>query len=425
MSPPPIEVPVVEQPASTRESSLFADRNFLALWLIAIVANLGEKLFFIFLIFLGDQANHSNSLVSAISLAFSIPTVVFGSIAGVIVDRISMRFSMIVAGLLRAALVMLLPFAGHGVLPLLGFAFGFSILSRFHDPAFMKAIPTILPKEQFMAANSVFMTTMVGALIGSFAIAGPLWHWLTPRHAQWVVVSLYLLAALGAAFLRIPHTPIPKEELSSFWDEWRFAFSYLKAHPRLLKAYSMTMTMFGTMAAINVIAKGFSISALGAKHATDFTTILAVAGVGMIIGATALGRWGPTIPKPRLVRAGFLISGISMLVISLVGRYSHAIGLYHAWQLVLGLALILGSGLVCIEIPVSTLVQEGVEEKVRGRIFAVQAVLMNLASTLPMAVAGPLADWWGPAIVMGFFGLGMTGMSFMRLSDPAEYQLLE
>lgn len=420
MSPPVIEVPVAERLEPPRETSLFADRNFLALWLVSIVHNLGEKLFFVFLISLGDLTSHANSLVSAISLAFSIPTVLFGSIAGVFVDRVSLRTLMIVSGLLRAALVMAIPFAGPGIWPLLGFALGFSLLTRFHDPAFMKAIPTVVRKDQLMAANSVFMTTMVGALIGSFAIAGPLWRWLTPHYAHWVVVGMYVLAAIGAALIRFPVVAPKEESRGSFWAEWRFAFSYLKAHPRLLKAYSMTMTMFGTMAAINVIAKGFAITALDAKTSTDFTTILAVAGLGMVVGATLVGRWGMRFPKPRMIRSGFLIAGGAMLSIALVGSVSHGIGLNHAWQMVLAFALLLGAGLACIEIPISTLVQEGVEENVRGRIFGVQAMLMNLASTLPMAIAGPLADLWGPAVVMGLFGLQMGGMALIRLTDPPE-----
>lgn len=420
MSPPLTEVPVADRLEPARETSLFADRNFLAMWLVSIVHNLGEKLFFVFLISLGDMTSHANSLVSAISLAFSIPTVLFGSVAGVFVDRFSLRTLMVSSGLLRAGLVMALPFAGPGVWPLLGFAFGFSLLTRFHDPAFMKAIPTVIRKDQLMAANSVFMTTMVGALIGSFAIAGPLWRWLSPQHAHWVVVGLYVLAALGASLIRFPATPPKEETQSSFWAEWRFAFAYLKAHPRLLKAYSMTMTMFGTMAAINVIAKGFAITALDAKTSTDFTSILAVAGLGMVIGATLVGRWGVRFPKPSLVRSGFVIAGGALMGIGLIGGFSHVIGVMLSWQMVLAFALMLGAGLACIEIPISTLVQEGVEENVRGRIFGVQAVLMNLASTLPMAIAGPLADWWGPALVMGFFGLQMAGMSLIRLTDPAE-----
>lgn len=417
---------MADQTQAIASPSLFRDRDFLSLWLVSITHNMGEKLFFVLMISLADLANHSNSLVSAISLASSLPAVLFGSVAGVFVDRFSLRGWMIVSSLMRAALVLALPFAGSMILPILGFAFGFSFLTRFFDPAFMKAIPTVVRKEHLMTANSVFMTTMIAALIGSFALAGPIWSLASPKHAHMVVVGLYLVAALAAALIRFP-AAVKKSETgprSSFWNEWRFAFSYLKSHPRLMKAYVMTMTMFGTIAGLNVIAKGFAITALDARNATDFTYILAVAGLGMVLGAGFVGTVGRTIPKPRLVRIGFVVAGSAMLVVASIGASAHVLGVTLAWKLVFLFAPFIGAGAACIEIPVSTLIQEGVEEDVRGRIFGVQAMLMNLASTLPMALAGPLADLWGPAVVMGLLGLQMSVMAFFRLSDPAEIKAL-
>ncbi|MNX91070.1 2-acyl-glycerophospho-ethanolamine acyltransferase [compost metagenome] len=316
------------------------------------------------------------------------------------------------------------PFAGEAVWPLLGFSFGFSVLTRFHDPAFMKAIPALVRKDHLMAANSVFMTTMVGALIGSFALAGPIWRIATPHRAHLVVVALYVVCALGAALLRVPKQDKQQEATakSSFWAEWSFAFSYLKRNPRLLKAYSMTMTMFGTFAALNVIAKGFALSALKTTDPADFTYILAFVGLGMVIGALILGRWGMRFAKHTLIRSGFILSGTAIVALALVGVFAVGIGPAVAWPLVYALAIAIGAGGACIEIPISTLLQEGIEEEVRGRIFGVQAMLMNLASTLPMAIAGPLADLWGPAVVMGLFGLLMGGMAFLHIADSLDKQ---
>lgn len=412
------------QQDAPEEQGLFQDRNFLGLWLVSTVHNLGEKLFFVFLIMLADfHGNQSNSVVSALSLASSIPAVLFGSVAGVFVDRFSLRGLMIAAGLLRALLVLAIPFAGDAVWPLLGFSFGFSVLTRFHDPAFMKAIPALVRKDHLMAANSVFMTTMVGALIGSFALAGPIWRLATPKYAHLVVVALYVVCALGAALLKVPADQKRPQEASpkgSFWAEWSFAFAYLKAHPRLLKAYSMTMTMFGTFAALNVIAKGFALSALKTTDPADFTYILAFVGLGMVLGALTLGRWGTRFAKPALIRSGFILSGTAIFALAIVGVFATAFSPAVAWPLVYALAIVIGAGGACIEIPISTLLQEGIEEEVRGRIFGVQAMLMNLASTLPMAIAGPLADLWGPAVVMGLFGLLMGGMAFLRLAGSLE-----
>ena len=59
---------------------------------------------------------------------------------------------------------------------------------------------------------------------------------------------------------------------------------------------------------------------------------------------------------------------------------------------VMGLALIAGFGFVAIMVPAQTFLQERAPVELRGRVFAVQLMLSNFASIVPLLLLGGLAD---------------------------------
>ncbi|MBV8720190.1 MAG: hypothetical protein JOZ65_34425, partial [Chloroflexi bacterium] len=56
------------------------------------------------------------------------------------------------------------------------------------------------------------------------------------------------------------------------------------------------------------------------------------------------------------------------------------------------LALIAGFGFVAIMVPAQTFLQERAPVELRGRVFAVQLMLSNFASIVPLLLLGGLAD---------------------------------
>src|SRR5205814_3704143 len=59
---------------------------------------------------------------------------------------------------------------------------------------------------------------------------------------------------------------------------------------------------------------------------------------------------------------------------------------------VMSLALLAGFGFVAIMVPSQTFLQERAPVELRGRVFAVQLMLSNFASIVPLLLLGGLAD---------------------------------
>lgn len=389
----------IETSPIAQSQGLHRNPSFYALWMCAVANGLGEKIFFVIMVLLATATSKANSTVSAISIAIALPAVFFGSVAGVFVDRFPLRWTLFFANFGRALLVLCLPLAQGNLWGLLAFALGFGLVTQFHNPTFTASIPAIVRREHLMPANAVFTMTMIATLIIGFAIGGPLSRLTGLSHVHWILAGLYLVGSLSVLLVRYP--PYEKSEEGMFLSEWRSTWVYLQEHRPLLIGLSQVMILFGTFAALNVLAIGFARDVL---HLDDFGIIFAAAGLGMALGALIMGRFGKKMSKERWIFAGFLIAGFSLAFLA----WSRSLPPVMFFGVLIGIAGAL------IDVPVTTMLQETVEESMRGKVFGVQSMLMNIASTLPMAFAGPLADLWGTTSVMAFIGFSLVAFSFFR-----------
>ena len=100
--------------------------------------------------------------VAAVMIAFTIPAVLFGAMAGVFVDRWRKKPVLVISNLLRGGLVIALPLIIWGTLDwgtlvglpvafwlLLGVTFLISTLTQFFAPAEQAIIPLIVEKKEF------------------------------------------------------------------------------------------------------------------------------------------------------------------------------------------------------------------------------------------------------------------------------------
>ncbi|MEB3339095.1 MAG: hypothetical protein VKJ46_16610 [Leptolyngbyaceae bacterium] len=189
-------LPSSSPPADTEEEHGFLpvlrNRNFLALWSGQVFSQLADKVYLVLMIAVIDARFQAadqtiSGWVSSIMIASTIPAVLFGSVAGVYVDRWSKKAVLVVTNLLRGALVLLLPallWVSQGWAPLAGLPLGFcvllavtflvSTLTQFFAPAEQSAIPLIVDRQHLLSSNSLYTTTMMASVIIGFAVGEPL-----------------------------------------------------------------------------------------------------------------------------------------------------------------------------------------------------------------------------------------------------------
>ncbi|HEY9907779.1 MAG TPA: MFS transporter [Thermosynechococcaceae cyanobacterium] len=383
--------PVAATSSGNGFGALLHNRSFLALWIGQLLSQVADKVLFVFLIAVlanyQPPAGWENSARSALMVAVTLPAILFGSAAGIFVDRFDKRQILGGCNLLRGVLILLLPFLPKAFVVLLTLGFLESVLTQFFAPAEQAVIPLLVPKQGLMSANALFSTTLMGSLIVGFAIGEPLLTLSSAAGAfgrELLLGGLYIAAALILYALPLREQAADPLLVKPYpWSDFKAGLAYLK-HDRLVSNALLQLTLlYSVFAALMVLAINLA-EEVGLK-ADQFGFLLAGAGVGMVFGAAILGHWGDHFRHKPLPLIGFLIMAACL------GGF----GFVHSLPIGLLLSGCLGVGSALVGVPMQTLIQQQTPESMRGKVFGLQNNVVNIALSLPLAIAGPLTDRLG------------------------------
>jgi len=398
------------------------NRNFLILWSGQVFSQLADKVYLVLMIaIIGSQfeapGQSISGWVSAVMVAFTIPAVLFGSLAGVYVDRWSKQAVLVLTNLLRGGLVIALPALlwisqdwgsirqlpiGFGLL--LGVTFAVSTLTQFFAPAEQAMIPLLVKTPRLLSANSLYTTTMMASVIIGFAIGEPL---LTLADtllksvdggAGWgkslLVGAGYLVAGLLLLLVSTSKDTLPEHEPPHPWDDIKDGVRYLGKHPAIRNAIIQLVLLFSVFAALAVLAVRLA-EVMPALKSSQFGFLLAAAGVGMAVGAALIGQFGG-----RLKRRWLSLVGSLGMTVMLGGM---ALTTEQLWP-TLALIATLGFFAALIGIPMQTTIQERTPAAMRGKVFGLQNNVVNIALSLPLALASVAESWLGLPLVLTILG---------------------
>jgi MFS family permease len=199
-----------------------------------------------------------------------------------------------------------------------------------------------------------------------------------------------------------------EEAIRGVWrdvhDIWQFVF-----RDRVV-ALAMVQWTIGAILGLVVatLVPGFAERLLHLR-AEDAVFVMAPAGIGMVAGTAFLNRWGDRVEKHFLSNSGLftvaaclgLTGGLAFVTHFVTSGSPPLISLPTLGEVsvlvppIMGLALIAGLGFVSIMVPAQTFLQERAPVELRGRVFAVQLMLSNFASIVPLLLLGGLADLIG------------------------------
>jgi predicted MFS family arabinose efflux permease len=335
-------------------------------------------------------------------IAFTIPAVLFGSLAGVYVDRWSKKAVMVISNLLRGVLVLTLPLllwlSGDQTL-LMGMPLGFAImlsitflvstLTQFFAPAEQAVIPLIVRREHLLAANSLYTTTMMALLIVGFAIGEPLLYFADrfvdrlgiggDIGKELLVGGSYAIAGFLLLALKTGETQQHRSEESPHpFEDIKDGVRYLHKNHRVRNALIQLVILFSVFAALAVLAVSLADRIPGLDPA-QFGILLAAAGAGMALSATVLGYLGQKFSHLQLSLIGSIGAAISLICLSLSTQ--------NLWLSLLATTL-LGAFAALIGIPMQTTIQSETPPDMRGKVFGLQNNAVNIALSLPLALAG-------------------------------------
>jgi MFS family permease len=382
---------------------LLRDPAFGRLWFIQASTQVGGNMSLYALTILVFATTRSNAAVSALVMSYLVPTILLSAVAGVLVDRLDVRWALIVPNSIRTLLTLGLALAGTNVAVLLILNLGISLTTVVLTPAEASMIPRIVPKAQLETAMGIFNLTLQASFAAGFAFLGPLLVTIVGPSFVLGVVVVFYAAATAATFLLPSAPPIPRESRTdrrSFHEpieqlrEGLAAISENREVGRPLLHLAASASLVGV---IGVLGPNLAVS-IGLDPKNLIVVVLPL-GLGVVAGVFGLNRLGGDIPRRRAGEGGLFVFGTLALAIAAVGPIGGALGIPLV-PLVAVLAFVAGAAYATTTVSAQTALFENMPPAVRGRVFGVLASIVSAASLLPILLAGPLADATsGPTVI--------------------------
>jgi dTMP kinase len=329
--------------------------------------------------------------VAGVMVARMLPAILFGPLAGTLVDRFNRKTLMIGADVARGSLYALMPLLG----PLWAIylvSFAIECFSLLWTPARDASLPNIVPRRQLANANSLGLVTTYGTLpLGGLAFAflaggSDLVPWLrdNPQSlALWLDATTFALSAVLVSRIRIP-SPAPKE-LSRF-DLSRVGRDVVDG-VRFLRENSLASAMtlgivsaFSAVGAVLALGPIFAVDALGAGD-PGWGILVTSFGIGMGIGMASSNKVEEFVERELLFVWSIIAAAATLIVLALMP------GIELAAVMTVVLGAFCGSAWVAGYV----LLQENVTDEFRGRTFGSLTVLSRLGLFLSLTAFPILA----------------------------------
>jgi MFS family permease len=336
-----------------------------------------------------------------------LPSLIFGVLAGLLVDRWNRRLVMIGADAARAVLLAvcsLLFLAGGLTAPLLtALAFGVASASVLFYPARDAMLPELVSREGLNRANSLVQLSQQGAFFAGPMVAGFLINRFGvasafPTGAVFFLasmVALLLLRGAGAAHRR------DRKEIG-LAEDFRSGLAAIASDRTLVLL--LALTALDNLFIMGPAIVGNAVLVRDTLHgdASAYAMVEATYGVAMIVGSLTVGRLGARIGYGRLLLIGITLDGLTYIPV----LFCRTLGFLIAISFIHALAIPM------ITIPRTTLVQGMVAPRFQGRVFALVNVVVLGTTAISSGLTGVVLEYMTAPILFGWIGClaGATGL---------------
>lgn len=369
-------------------SALLQYKSFMLIWLGNTVSRFGDAIDTIAFMWMVYKLTDSLIMMGTIMAVNALPSLIFGMIAGVFVDRMVKRKVMIITDLLRGAstaLIALLYLTGSlEIYCLYIFTFFNSCCEVFASPARASAMQMLVKKEHYMTANSLREAStstaqIIGTGIAAFIIG--IWSIGAAILIDAFTFIFSAFTAVAANFKESISNDRKPLSIGTVFTELKEGIDIIKESTVLTVATIIACLVNLLLTPFNVLVPAYSdrILMAGAK---GYSLIEMSFTIGIIIGAIAIGQIGGRLKKSILILSGFVALGMGIGLLGIIKNIYAAVIICS----------ISGAFLPFISTSTMTIVQEITPRDKMGRISSILGTLCLLGLPVGNAVSGFIAS---------------------------------
>jgi len=367
------------------------NRDFRQLWIAAVISMLGEWFNTIALFFLILEYTGSEFLLGMLFTVRMAGFAILQPFIGLLADRYNRKTLMVVSNLLQAvfALCFLLVNDSSDIVWMIGLSGLMMVLHGVYMTAERAALPNVVSEEDLATANALdaasWSTALcIGAMLGGVVVS--IWG----TDTAFIVDSVtFLVGTLFLVNLTIPQTidesmkgPWLSTGIQNIKSGWR----RIRSQPALFRivfAKASWNIAGGGLAGVYLVLMGADVQGFGAAF-----------GFGLFFFARGVGTGlGPILARAFLKNEDAWPSLVGYLII-VSGMVYFLVGIsvsYALWITVL-LVILAHSASGANWVLSTVMMQQWVEDEVRGRVFSTDMLILSVAFSTSTSVAGYLME---------------------------------
>lgn len=394
----------------------FRSRNFRLFALGQILSLAGTRIHEVAAGWLMWQLTGSATWLGVLALAEILPRLLLWPISGLVADSLDRRrvalifqtLAALEAGLL--AVLQALGLVNEWILVLATVLLGLN--STFWQPVRMTLIPKLAPPEDLpnvIALSSVLAN--VARVVGPI-IAGPaiIWGGISTAFALNGLSFVAVVVALLMMNLTVDDTSPPRRK--STGSAWQ-GIAVVAAHPGMRPLFILIGLFAITVRPLADLLPAFA-EGLFDKGPGGFAALISAMGGGAL-SAGLLLSWRQQYSGLTTILAVFGMIGAAATAFFALTTNSFT---------ALVLMFLVGLGVTGKNIVAQTLVQSGLDDEVRGRVFSFYSVIFNAAPSGGALLIGYIGDLVGirePVVIAAMIGLAASLMIFIRRKSLAPH----
>ena len=384
-------------------------------WYAQIVSLFGDWLaLFAVLAVVSFTMHGAPRQIIGVQIAYMLPIVFVGPIAGVFVDRWPLKPTLVSSDLIRAVLALLL-IPASSIWQVYCVLAALSCVSAFFGPAQQVTIRTHVPATGLIAANALMQIAFMGSRIVGPATAGAIAATFGPGTCYALDVASFVVSAALIGSVVIARRPSARaaagsssNRIHAVWIDLVQGFNFIFHHARVL---FVVLAMAAGLFTIGCFGPLIAIYVRDSLHASArlFGVVSGMVGVGLLVGTQLLRKVTAGVPEHVLVLSGLGGIGAGVFILGAVPLTSAT----------LFATFTIGFAFAAIMVPAQTLVQRETPHDMIGRVSSTNISVAFLAQIIGLVLSGVLADLFGVRTV--FFlcaGLALTmaalGRAFLQ-----------
>jgi MFS family permease len=330
--------------------------------------------------------------LALLGLAWALPAVLLGPVAGIPVDRFGPKRVLVVADTIAAGVALLFLLAGSfEALIVLGAIEG--LIKSFSEPAFQALPPRVVDDDRLAAANGVLATASQSALaFGPMLAAGSIA--LVGIEGAFVVnAATYLVGVLVLLPFRIGPAPTPEGVVRPVgaFGEAREAWRVVRSRPALRHLFVLAGSVYLIWGAFIVVEPIYVREVLHGSP-TLFAMLQSTFGVGLVLTGLVVARLGERLVRWSVVCAAAAGSAVgAALYVGTANVVVAFVGLF-VWGVVTALLIA----------PMRTLMQRSAPVEAHGRVFALDGMVHSTGDLLSLPLVG---------LAAGIVGVQVAGVA--------------